>query len=303
MPSSAVIQILDRWLIGTGNSLQNLTLICKSTSVVTDKTLEALSPNLTRLETLHITGCPKVTNRGIFFVLSQSNEGIVNLGIEGLSPKFDMAEFRRDCHRINALSRLKSITLTLHQQISVQHWTREVSGLLSSEIPLESFNIYSTGAFFESPVTSQLWNDIITAHRHRLVRFSVHRMLIGLDSIGEICTRCRKLEQLFVVVEPGLLTQLGEHLSKAKRLKTVHINYPLTDTSQSDSEPPVLSPTDALALVNRCSSTLTQFGCNTRVWKVDRDVVMEHGSPIGTRRRLERYDSPDIPEAFLVVRT
>ena len=119
-----------------------------------------------------------------------------------------MAEFRRDCHRINALSRLKSITLTIHQQILVEHWTREVASLLSSEIPLESFNIYSTGAFFESPVTSKLWQDIVTSHSHRLVRFSVHRMLIGLDSIGYICSRCRKLEQLFIVVEPGLLVRI-----------------------------------------------------------------------------------------------
>ncbi|KAL0565393.1 hypothetical protein V5O48_016630 [Marasmius crinis-equi] len=275
----------------------------KSTSVITDKTLDTLAPNLCHLETLHITGCPKVTNRGVFSVISQNVSGIANLGIEGLSPRFDMAEFRRDCDRSGALASLKSITLTIHQQILVEDWTREVTGLLSSDIPLEAFNIYSTGAFFESPVTSQFWENIIAAHQHRLVRFSVHRMMIGLHSIGEICRRCRKLEQLFVVVEPGSLGQLGEHLSTAKGLRTVHVNYPLMDASQSDSEPPVLSPDEAFKLVEGCSSTITQFGCNTRVWKVDREVLTENGVPVGVRKRLARYDSPDIPEAFLVVRT
>ncbi|KAG7095387.1 hypothetical protein E1B28_006143 [Marasmius oreades] len=304
MPSAAVVQSLDPWLMRTGKTLRSLTLICKATSIITDHTLEALAPNLCHLEDLHITGCPKVTNRGIFSVISQNVKGILSLGIEGLSSKFDMAVFRRDCYQSRALSHLRSITLTIHQQILVEDWMKQVADLLSPEIPLEAFNIYSTGAFFESPITSQFWENIVAAHQDRLVRVSVHRMLISLRSIGEICRRCRKLEQLFIVIEPGLLSQLGDHLSQAHVLRTMHINYPLIDASQSQAEPPVMSPTEALKLVEQCSSTISQFGCNTRVWKVEREIVIdEKGIPIGVRRQLARYDSPDIPEAFLVVRT
>ncbi|KAF9269659.1 hypothetical protein L218DRAFT_850695 [Marasmius fiardii PR-910] len=303
MPSVAVVEALDSWATSTRETLRSLTLICKATTIITDRTLQALAPNLCYLEDLHITGCPKVTQKGIFSVVSQNVHGITSLGIEGLSPRFDMAEFCRDCGQTKALSRLKSITLTIHQQTPLEDWMKQVTELLS-KIPLESFNIYSTGAFFESPVTSQFWEKIVTAHQDRLKRFSVHRMLIGLPSIGEICTRCRKLEQLFVVIEPGSLSQLGEHLSKAQGLRTVHVNYPLTDALQSQSEPPIMSPTDALKLVEHCSPTVSQFGCNTRVWKVEREILTdEKGLPNGFRRQLARYDSPDIPEAFLVVRT
>lgn len=304
MPSAAVIQALEPWLKLTGGSLRSLTLICKATTIITDNTLEVLAPNLCLLEELHITGCPKVTHRGIFSIISQNERGITSLGIEGLSSRFVMADFRRDCGQSNALSRLTSITLTIHQQISVEDWMKQVAELLSPEIPLESFNIYSTGAYFESPVTSQFWEKIVTAHQDRLKRFSVNRMLIALPSIGDICRRCRKLEQLFVVVEPGSLSQLGERLSQAHSLRTLHVNYPLTDASQSQSEPPVMSPTEALKLVEHCSSSVSQFGCNTRVWKVEREIIIdEKGAPIGVRKQLARYDSPDIPEAFLVVRT
>jgi hypothetical protein len=82
---------------------------------------------------------------------------------------------------------------------------RDVTDLLSSDVPLEMFQVYSTGAFFESPMTKQFWSDIVTAHQDRLIRFSVHRMLISLESIEDICKRCTRLEQLFVVVEPNSL--------------------------------------------------------------------------------------------------
>ncbi|KAK7047461.1 hypothetical protein VNI00_006692 [Paramarasmius palmivorus] len=304
MPSPAVVQTLSPWLERTGEALRNLTIICKSSPIITDETLELLSPNLRNLEYLYITGCPKVTHRGVFAVLSQSTQGLLGLGIEGLSPRFDIQAFRRECVQTGALSRLRSITLTVHQQVSLETWMRDVTDLLSSDVPLEMFQVYSTGAFFESPMTKQFWSDIVTAHQDRLIRFSVHRMLISLESIEDICKRCTKLEQLFVVVEPNSLARLSDCLSHANNLRTVHINYPLTDTTPSEIKPPVLSPAEALKIVDRCSPTISQFGCNARVWKVEREVVKdEDGQLVGIRRQIARYDSPDIPEAFLVVRT
>lgn len=124
-----------------------------------------------------------------------------------------MAEFARQCNSSGVLKRLRSITLTVHQQLSMKEWIAGVIDLLSMS-PLELFQIYSTGAFFESPMTDNLWSQLILTHGKRLIRFSVHRMLISLEAIKAICMQCTNLEQLFVVVEP---TSLVSSLYATKR--------------------------------------------------------------------------------------
>ena len=115
-----------------------------------------------------------------------------------------MAKFSQQCSKNGALAQLRSITLTVHQQTPLDTWMHSVLDLLSPS-PLEVFQIYSTGAFFESPSTTRFWSQLVSAHGARLKRFSVHRMLISLDAIDDICTRCTALEQLFLVLEPASL--------------------------------------------------------------------------------------------------
>jgi hypothetical protein len=40
------------------------------------------------LEHLHIVGCPKVTHRGVWYLVSASSNGLVGLGFENLAPTF-----------------------------------------------------------------------------------------------------------------------------------------------------------------------------------------------------------------------
>lgn len=115
-----------------------------------------------------------------------------------------MGSFSENCTKSGTLARLKSITLTVHQQLPLDAWMNDVLNLLSLA-PLEKFQIYSSGAFFESPSTDRFWAQLVKTHGRRLVRFSVHRMLISLDAINAICVGCTSLEQLFVVVEPSSL--------------------------------------------------------------------------------------------------
>lgn len=115
-----------------------------------------------------------------------------------------MDEFSRLCVETECLRRLQSVTLTVHQQMPLEIWMRDVVHLLSTA-PLELFQIYCTDAFIESRTTNEFWADIVTTHHALLKRFSVHRMLISLDAIEDICLRCSALEQLFVVVEQGSL--------------------------------------------------------------------------------------------------
>lgn len=117
-----------------------------------------------------------------------------------------MAEFSRLCLTADALRELSTITLTVHPQSPLDAWMNNVLSLLSAS-PLKDFHIYSPGAFYESTWTEQFWSQLVTTHGHRLNRFSVHRMLINLTAIEDICRRCPVLQQLFIVVEPESLVK------------------------------------------------------------------------------------------------
>ncbi|PFH50858.1 hypothetical protein AMATHDRAFT_144018 [Amanita thiersii Skay4041] len=300
MPTALVVSLLPTWTALNHKSLRTLTLICKSSPVITDEVLVSLAPSLVHLEEFHLAGCPKVTQEGLWAILSPNIEGIVGLRLEGLSPRFDMAEFSQRCTSNNSLHRLRSITLTIRQQHQpLEKWLGNVLALLAPA-PLEVFQIYSLGMFIEAPVTDAFWRALVTTHGPHLTRFSVHRMLIGLDTIQDVCERCVRLEQLFIVVEPASLDALGSALSHARNLRVVHINHPLEART---SVRPMSVMTDISSIVSRCSPTLVQIGYNTRVWQVTMKVNISDEGDLSTSRTLSAYESPEIPEPFLVVRT
>ncbi|KII93204.1 hypothetical protein PLICRDRAFT_151711 [Plicaturopsis crispa FD-325 SS-3] len=299
MPSLAVIRSLPKWTKATGHTLKSLTLICKVSAIVTDELLESLAPHLTQLEHLYLAGCPKATDKGVWSIISANASGIVGLGLEGLSTKFDMAEFSRRCLRSGTLSHLRSITLTVQPHTAVGTWMRHVVDLLSKS-PLEVFQIYSSGPTFEATLADEFWADIVSVHGQRLVRFSVHRLHINMAAIDDVCRRCTALEELFVVAEQSTLDALGTILSRAPKLRTIHINFPLEGGDPEDG--PVLQADDALSLVRRCGPTITQFGCNSSVWKVERVPRVEQNGEIILEAKLAPYESPNVPEQFTVVR-
>ncbi|KIY51589.1 hypothetical protein FISHEDRAFT_36872 [Fistulina hepatica ATCC 64428] len=305
MPSASVAEQLVPWSHLTGSSLRDLTLICKSSTVINDRLLQTIAPSLIQLEQLHLTGCSRVTHAGVWALLEGNISGLKGLGLEGLSKSFNMSSFVRSCRAKNALSHLESITLTVQQHFELPVWTADVIDLLSAS-RLRAFQIYSTGAVFEAQTTDDFWGGIVATHGPRLTRFSVHRMIISLDAIDSICSQCPILEQLFIVVEPGNWARLSMSLSKAKRLRAIHMNYPL---EAHLDEPPILSPDGALQIVSACSSTLTEFGCNTRVWQVirpartNKDSSAMPGTPLEALPVLTAYENPEVPEQFLVVRT
>ena len=110
---------------------------------------------------------------------------------------------------IGAMQRLRSITLTLGQQPESQpleSWLEDVSSLLAPT-PLEIFQMYSLNTFTIGSVANRFWQTFVIAHGVRLTKFVVHRMIIGLDSIRDVCERCTKLEQLFIVIPPASLVR------------------------------------------------------------------------------------------------
>lgn len=116
--------------------------------------------------------------------------------------------FSSMCANSDALSQLKSITLTVDGHLPLETWAQHILVLLSSS-PLQNFHIYSTGMFYEFLPTDEFWAPFLAEHATRLLKFSVHRMLVGMQAISEICRRCTALEQLFIVVEPESLVLLN----------------------------------------------------------------------------------------------
>jgi hypothetical protein len=182
--------------------------------------LQALSTNLPMLEHLHIVGCPKVTHKGVWHLVS-ANKGLIGLGLENLAQTFvcfrssyqgcyftnyvhqDMSDFSIRCTLSGSLLRLRSITLTINTQTAndISKWLQEVEALLSLS-PIEVFQVYSTFAHFDAGLLvamNKFCSKIVTTHGQRLTRFAAHRMRIGIDVIRDICLRCVALEQLFVV--------------------------------------------------------------------------------------------------------
>ena len=70
---------------------------------------------------------------------------------------------------------------------------------------------------------------------------------------------------------------IGTSLSKATRLQAAHIN--LTGLPTGDTDFPYASAEDVLRIVNQCSSTVTQIGCASRVWRVSRVLNVRCNEP------------------------
>ncbi|KAI8989017.1 hypothetical protein BD414DRAFT_485715 [Trametes punicea] len=298
MPSGPVIDALPSWTQNTQETLQHLSLICKSSTRVTDRVLHQIAPHVQNLEYFYLVGCPKVTHEGLWAVLSSVYKGMVGLGMEGLSPAFDMATFSERCNRAGTLSRLRSITLTVDEQTSLSEWQEHVLSLLANA-PLQHFHISTVGGHVNHRLSDDFCKAIVSAHGSRLTRFSVHRMRMSIDAIADICARCTVLEQLFIVLEQKDLDALGPCLAQAPNLRAIHVNRPL-DLGSEDV--PRQSYDKIVEIVRQCRPTVKQFGYNTRVFQVERSVRIEDGWA-KMEVTLSPYENPEIPEQFLVVRT
>ncbi|KAF5350601.1 hypothetical protein D9756_008654 [Leucocoprinus leucothites] len=342
MPTIEVVHVLEEWVKIVQESLRSLNVICKMSPVITDEVLIRIAPYLKNLEFFHLTGCPKVTHRGVRAVLSESERGIQNMALESVSPRLDLTQLLpmsishpRTLHNLHSLTLsippLHSIpvptmsslasspssTMSLahlpHTPPTLQSYTTTLLRILTHHTPnLERFQMYSPHMFFEPCVaTSELFLGLVKRHGERLKRISVHRMLIGLDVIKNICTSCPVMEEFFVVVEPGGLDTLADHIHHAKSLRTIHVNYPL-EAHAEDGGVPVLRLDEALRFVKRANNPrITQFGCNAlgRLQVYRKVVVSNSGDNADGERGMEcevylgPYESPDIPEQFMVVRT
>ncbi|OAX42235.1 hypothetical protein K503DRAFT_734074 [Rhizopogon vinicolor AM-OR11-026] len=298
MPSAQVIEVLPSWISVVGSTLRSLTIICKASILVTDNLLESLALSMTKLEQFYISGCPRVTDRGVGEIVSTNRNGLTGIGLEGLSQTFDMSNFNSICKGHRAFSRLTSITLTFHINTPLQTWMCDVTELLSTA-PLERFQVYAETTISQAPVTDEFWKAIVTMHGSRLKRFSVHRMKISLDALYDICSRCSVLEELFILADRHDLDAVARCFTAAQNLRSIHVNFSFEECGSAEPE---FMMNDALHIIQHCPATVTQIGCHTKVWHVKREVRMNDKAELYVEPILTRYESPDIPEQLLVIR-
>ncbi|KAG2028430.1 hypothetical protein BDR03DRAFT_1019813 [Suillus americanus] len=183
-----------------------------------------------------------------------------------------MTSFNSICKEHQAFRRLRSITLAVHIETPFQTWTIDVTELLSTA-PLEILQIYATTPTPKVVIADDFWKTIV--HYVTYV-----------------------LEQLFVVTTRHNLDDVTRCFATAHNLRAIHVNfYREVDETEERS-----MMKDALRIVQQCSATVTQIGCDTRVWHVRRDVRMNDKTELYTVPTLTSYENPDIPEQFLVAR-
>lgn len=305
MPDAHVLGVLPHWARETAGTLQHLTLICKSATQVTDELLTGLSQHLVNLEHFYLVGCPKVTHLGVWSIIANAHAGLRGLGLEGVSSTFDIDRLSELCADSQALRRLRSVTLTVEtRQAKSEHsWAQAVVKLLAAS-PLEFFHISSLGGELHAGgLDAQFCADIVSAHAARLRRFSVHRLRMRRASVRDICARCPRLEQLFVVLDRSDLDDLAACLALAPRLRAVHVSRPMGPDADAD-DVPVVPREQVLELVRRCRHpALCQIGFNTRVHQIIRTLKTNSDGEVELELELGPYESPEVPEQFLVVRT
>lgn len=291
MPSHLVISVLPAWIGATWGTLRSLTLICKLSNLVSDATLKGLPP-LPKLEHLHLIGCPKVTQNGVMAVIDANITGIISLGLEGLSPQFDVSALSERCFARGGLTQLKSFTFALHPGSTDHTWAEGALDLLAQS-PLEIFQLYSVGGGADALEANRLCRQLVEAHGHRMTRFSFSRLLLELSSIRSMCEGCPNLTQLFVFISSRDLNALGPILAGAQNLRTFHANVAQFRAHHLE---------EANALIQQCRPTVTQFGIDTKVYQVERQLFVDERGTAKTRPVLGPIESPEIPEQFMVVR-
>ncbi|KAI9433061.1 hypothetical protein H4582DRAFT_1991019 [Lactarius indigo] len=295
-PSKPILEILPSWLQATGKSLTSLTLICKDDMYITDALLNTMSPHLSRLERLYLVGCPKVTNEGVWSMIRTRTRDLKELGLENLSPHFDMSALSAACARAGGLISLSSFTLTIHPNWSTEAWMDGAVSLLEVS-PLESLNLSGRTPLkvFAKALRDTFCMRIVDQHRDHLVRFSLYGPLLSLASIDYVCLHCSKLEQLFICVDHAEMARIVATLAQVNLLCAIHININVLPEHCN-------LYAHALNIARQCNSTISQVGINAEVWKVERRVLVVKGVA-QVDRFLTEVENPDIPERFLVVRT
>jgi hypothetical protein len=171
-----------------------------------------------RLQRLHLTNCPKVTDISITHLLTDSDTPIVDLALEGTSSTFDLNRFAAACGQTALLGQLRSITLTAPARTGpragflMEEWMSDLLAVVASS-PLERLHVYASDDKAKHAVSDDFVRGLVGAHHTRLRRLSVHRMGMSTTAIAYLCQISLVLEELFVTIADSQLVSRSSVVS------------------------------------------------------------------------------------------
>jgi hypothetical protein len=129
----------------------------------------------------------------------------------------DVPEFDRQCRmKPHLLSRLTSLTITIN---STSAWEEDVSSLVASStleclLLCGSDTVTDTGAQMDNFITA-----LVSAHGSHLRNFSLHRLLISPQALGDLCVGIKGLRRLSIWIRFRHLVSSWPKISSAVNLR------------------------------------------------------------------------------------
>ncbi|BGP38149.1 hypothetical protein JCM10449v2_002076 [Rhodotorula kratochvilovae] len=276
--------------------LEELSILCRESTVINDRVVLALAPALanSHLTSLALAGCAKLTGAPLLAILPTLPR-LRHLALEAcaLDPSFFPLAAPH-------LSQLRSLKLTHPgpRHPSLAAFFPALEALLDCTEALTAFTLYHSGA---SATGSREWPVLPTEFvQHiagtvgrRLRKFEVSGVLVGVEAVECLASEARELRNLVLHLGQEFdLARLTAAFAPLASLRTLHLLSQRSD----------VSPDDVLTLATQCAPTLRQIGFRNRVWLVKRSYTSGGDCAPATKVSLGTYDLPWFPEALLVVR-
>jgi len=203
LPDREVISnTLPRWLTSEEPSriaLASMSIICLDSPVVNGHSLQAISLGMTSLTSLTLIGCNKLRDEDILQAIKRCGR-LRHLAIEAVAISSGFYE-----HAAPFLPYLESLR-TSHPGRRDPHIDEYYAGLvhLVEVCPrFKSFTHYLSGDTargYHPQVSPKFINALVQHAGERMVRFEISGLSMALESVQDICLRCRNIEQLVVPV-------------------------------------------------------------------------------------------------------
>ncbi|KAK8850569.1 hypothetical protein IAR55_004487 [Kwoniella newhampshirensis] len=266
--------------------LKSLGIICQTSSLIDDAILKAMAPHLTALRRLTLWGCSRVTRDGVFTILDEANDNVVELSLDAL-PHSRLL----DLTSAPPLPQLTTLSLT----ISIPHPDPANPIAVPSDLPilpslrsLTSFHLTLSAAHYWLPLSTYVALQSQLSTPSMLRKLSLINLVIGQDTLSYILETNPLLEELYISIN-GRSTILNcEALEGNNKLRIFHVNAPPQWTPTSD---------DLTRLAEKMRG-LDQIGASNRVYEVHRRLDDDGIS----RAELSRWGKTTIPGYFQVWR-
>lgn len=203
LPDREVISnTLPRWLASEDPSpiaLASLSIICLDSPVLNGHSLQAISQGLSSLTSLTLIGCNKLRDEDVLQAIKRCGQ-LRHLAIEAVPISSGFYE-----HAAPFLPYLESLR-TSHPGRRDPHINEYYAGLahlVESCSQFKSFTHYLSGDTargYHPQVSPKFINALVQHAGERMVRFEISGLSMALESVQDICLRCRNIEQLVVPV-------------------------------------------------------------------------------------------------------